>query len=49
MLFNISPANLSDHATDLLVIALPTGEPAPVAANLFPNFNGPRGFLRQIG
>ena len=34
MLFNISPANLSDHATDLLVIPLTADETAPVAADL---------------
>jgi leucyl aminopeptidase len=34
MLFNISPANLSDHTTDLLVIPLTADETAPVAADL---------------
>ena len=49
MLFNISPANLSDHATDLLVIALPTGEPAPVAANLFRTLTAQGDFSGKSG
>ena len=49
MLFNISPANLSDHATDLLVIALSTGEPAPVAANLFQTLTAQGDFSGKSG
>ena len=49
MLFNISPANLSDHATDLLVIPLTTDETAPVAADLHAALTAQRDFSGKSG
>lgn len=49
MLFNISPANLSDHTTDLLVISLTAGETAPVAADLYQTLTAHGDFSAKAG